>query len=333
MRKTVRKLLVVCMALSALSLAACSKSDGGNTAKGAGGEGSATSVAKSGTGDAIEKDPNVADVSVKIGAQDFGESAILAEIYGQALTARGFKVDQKALGGYRDISMGAFDNNEINFTVEYAASLLEFLNDKAGEATSDATETVGLLDKYLGSRNLVVTENAEAVNTNAFVIRRDTADELGIKTLSDLAAKGADLKLGSPADCDTNPFCLPGLKEVYGLDLSADWVTLDAGVVATALQNKEIDVAVLFSTDGVIADRDWVLLEDDKGMLAADNIIPLMSKSLADEGGDSLINTVNLVTSRLTTDGLIAMNKRFDIDKESARDIASDWLKDQGLVK
>lgn len=323
MRTTTKRILVLLLAMLALGAAACSSKDDKADKP-------TTTTGSSSTGAGQGADP--ADVKVKIGAQDFGESAILAQIYGQALEAKGYKVEQKALGGYRDISMGAFDNGEINFTAEYAASLLEFLNDKKGEATSDVTETVAKLGTYLPGKNLVAAKPADAVNTNAFVIRRDTADALGIKTLSDLAAKGRDLKLGSPADCDTNPFCMPGLKNTYGLDLSGKWVTLDAGVVATALQNKEIDVAVLFSTDGVIADRDWVLLEDDKHMLAADNIIPIMSSSLAEQGGQAFVDVVNEVTAKLTTDGLIELNKRFDVDKEDAKQIAKDWLKDQGLV-
>lgn len=321
MQSISRKILVLIMAIAALSAACSSNKD----------EAKPTAQTTAGSGASAGADPST--VTVKIGAQDFGESAILAEVYGQALAAAGYKVEQKSLGGYRDISMGAFDSGDINFTAEYAASLLEFLNDKKGEATSDVTETTKLLGNYLPDRKLVAAEPADAVNTNAFVIRRDTADKLGIKTLSDLAEKGSNLKLGSPADCDTNPFCLPGLKKVYGLDLSGDWVTLDAGVVSTALQNKEIDVAVLFSTDGVIADRDWVLLEDDKHMLAADNIIPVMSTKLAEQGGQAFLDIVDEVTAKLTTDGLIAMNKRYDIDKEAARDIAKDWLTENGLLK
>lgn len=319
MQSISRKILVVLVAVAALA-GACSKNDKDDS--------KATSQTTAASADGASP----SDVTLKIGAQDFGESAILAEIYGQALAAQGYRVEQKALGGYRDISMGAFDSGDINFTLEYAASLLEFLNDKKGEATSDVDETVALLDGYLPAVNLTAAKASSAVNTNAFVIRRDTSDQLGIKTLSDLAAKGSDLTLGSPADCDTNPFCLPGLKAVYGLDLSGDWKTLDAGVVSTALQNKEIDVAVLFSTDGIIADKDWVLLEDDKGMLAADNVIPVMSTKLADQGGAALMAAVDAITAKLTTDELIAMNKRYDIDKESARDIAKDWLVDNGLL-
>lgn len=318
MRTRTTRVLALLVATVALA-AACSSNNRTET----GSSGTTTGTAGGGA---------ASGVTVKIGAQDFGESAILGEVYGQALAAKGYKVEQKALGGYRDIALGAFDKGEINFTAEYAASLLEFLNNKKGEATSDVNETVAKLETYLPAKNLVAAKPASAVNTNAFVVRKDTADQLGLKSLSDLAAKGADLKLGGPADCATNPFCIPGLKQTYGLDLSKSFVGLDAGVVATALQNKEIDVAVLFSTSGVIADKGWVLLEDDKKMLAADNVIPVMTKSLAETGGQSFLDVVNAVTAKLTTEGLIEMNKQYDIDKESAKDIAATWLKANGFV-
>ncbi len=96
-----------------------------------------------GTGEAIE------GPTITIGAQDFGESAILAEIYSQALADGGYTTEVQSLAGFRDLSMEAFDAGEINFAPEYAASMLEFLNDFAGEATGDAAETTELLQARL----------------------------------------------------------------------------------------------------------------------------------------------------------------------------------------
>lgn len=269
--------------------------------------------------------------AVVIGAQDFGESAILAEVYGQALAAEGFEVRDQALGGYRDISMAAFSNGEINFTAEYVASMLEFLNEQAGEATSDVDATLAKLEAELEPLGLVALDPAPAVDTNAFVITEETAASLGIRSLSDLAEKGANLRLGGPADCETNAFCLPGLQSTYGLDLSADFTPLDTGVIPTALAGGEIDVAVLFSTDGQIADEGWVLLDDDEGMLAADNVVPVVTQELFDAYGTSMTSVVDDVSAKLTTAALTEMNKRYTVDKESPADIAAAWLADNGF--
>jgi osmoprotectant transport system substrate-binding protein len=263
---------------------------------------------------------------VVIGAQDFGESAILAEIYSQALANAGYATRIQSLGGYRDIEMGAFERGEINFAPEYVASLLEFLNNKAGEATGDLTATYALLQTQLGAIGLEALSAAPGVDTNAFVVTRATAERYNLRTLDDLAAVASELRLGGPADCETNPFCIPGLRTTYNVDLSGRFVALDTGVVATALTNGEIDVAVLFSTDGRIEAENWTLLLDPRQMLAADNIVPVIAAELIDAYGDGLAEVVNSVSNLLTTGELIALNRAYDVDKESARDIAARWL-------
>jgi osmoprotectant transport system substrate-binding protein len=273
--------------------------------------------------------------TVKIGAQDFGESAILAEIYKQALEADGFKADIQTLGGYRDLLFAAFDSGDVNLAPEYLASELEYLNEQAGkpagEASSDVDETLGKLEPMLEEEGLVAFEPSDAVDTNSFVMTKEKSDELGITSLSDLAEKGEGLKLGAPQNCEENAFCLPGLKEVYGLDLTSGFIPLDAAVIGTTLSAGEIDVALLFSTDGRIADEDWVLLDDDKKMLAADNVLPVATKALSDEYGEDLSSLLDKISGELTTEDLIELNKRYDIDREDAKDIAADWLSDHDL--
>jgi osmoprotectant transport system substrate-binding protein len=272
------------------------------------------------------------DTEIKVGAQDFGESAILAEIYAQALEAEGYPVSIQPLGGFRDIVLASFESGDINLTPEYAASLLEALNGFAGEATGDAAETTQILRGYLDDLALTAYEPSPAVDTNAFVITPETSSALGITTLSDLAAQGAGLTLGGPPDCETNAFCIPGLQSAYGLDLSGSFTPLDAGsVTVQALEAGEIDIALLFSTSGVIADRGWVLLEDDRNMLAADNVVPVLTDELADEYGDDLESLLNSISAALTTAELTEMNRQFDVEKLDAEDIAATWLADNGF--
>lgn len=278
-------------------------------------------------GDAAEKE----GPAISIGAQGFGESAILAEIYAQALEAEGFDASTQDLGGFRELLFDTFESGDINLAPDYVASELEFLNGGAGEATSDVDETLDLLRPLLEEKDLVAYEPSEAVNTNTFVVTQETADELGLETLSDLAEDGEGLVLGAPQDCEENAFCLPGLQEVYGLDLTPDFVPLEAGVIGTALGEGEIDVALLFSTDGTIAENGWVVLEDDKGLLAADNVVPVATKELDDEYGEDLSSVLDAISAELTTEDLTEMNKRYDIDKDDAEDIAADWLADHDL--
>jgi osmoprotectant transport system substrate-binding protein len=268
---------------------------------------------------------------ISIGAQDFGESLILSEIYAGALTDAGYDAGTTEVGGFRDLLFGAFESGDVNMAIDYVASELEFLNDGAGQATSDVDETLTALEPLLEPMDIVAAIPSEAVNTNAFVITQETSDSLGITTLSDLAAKGADLTLGAPPDCESNGFCIPGLLRVYGVDLTANFTPLDAGVVATSLDEGAIDVGVLFSTDGRIGLEGWVLLEDDKQMLAADNIFPIVSQEVVDAYGDDLIALLDQVSGALTTEVLIEMNQRYDVEREDADAIAEDWLSDNGF--
>ena len=143
-----------------------------------------------------------------------------------------------------------------------------------------------------------------------------------------------DLRLGGPPDCEENASCIPGLQRVYDLDLSANFVPLDGGGPLTkeALGGGEIDVAIIFSTDGSIAENGWVVLEDDKGLINADNIVPVMTNEVAEAYGDEFIQAVDDVSLALSTEALTEMNKRFDIDKEDAEVIATEWLESEGLL-
>ncbi|MDH5372160.1 MAG: ABC transporter substrate-binding protein [Acidimicrobiia bacterium] len=285
-----------------------------------------------GSGDGSDGEP-IDGPQIKVGAQDFGESAILASLYGQALEAEGYDVVIQPLGGYRDIVLASFESEDINFTPEYAASMLEFLNGFAGEATGDADATTEKLRGYLADIGLQAFDPSEAVDTNAFVIKPGTSETLGITTLSDLASKGADLTLGGPPDCETNPFCIPGLQSAYGLDLSGNFTPLDAGAITVqAFEADEIDVALLFSTSGIIADRGWVLLEDDQNMLAADNVVPVLSDAIADAYGSDLQDLVDRISAAISTADLTEMNRQFDIEQLDAEDIALDFLVENGFV-
>ena len=268
---------------------------------------------------------------VVIGSQDFGESAIVAEIYKGALEAEGFTASVQPVGGFRDLVLAAFESGDINLTPEYAASALEFLNGFAGEATGDADETTDLLNGELSAIDLVALEPSDAVDTNAFVVTGETSQALGLTKLSELADH-PELVLGGPPDCETNAFCIPGLRDAYGVDLGPTFQPIDAGqFTVQALEAGEIDIALLFSTSGVIADRGFVLLEDDRGMLAADNVVPVLTTELEEAYGSSITDVLNDVSSKLTTADLTAMNKRFDIDNEDADDIAADCLADNGF--
>lgn len=341
---THRRTLVAAAVTLALGLAACGGDDDDTAGTDTGADETTPSEVTEGsdvdegaedvTETTSELTPNVTappGPPIIVGAQDFGESAILAQIYGQALSSAGYPVEYQALGGYRDLVFTAFDSGDINFTPEYAASALEFLNGFAGEATPDPAETAAALQPYLEELGLVAFAPSPAIDSNSFVVTPETAETLASPTVSALSS---DLTLGGPTDCPENPFCIPGLIEVYGIDMSANFVGLDGGgpLTVAALEGGEIDVAILFSTNGVIADKGWVVLEDDKGLINADNIIPVANQIVWAAYGEPFEQLVDEVSAALSTEELTELNRRYDIDKEDADAIAADWLRSEGFL-
>jgi osmoprotectant transport system substrate-binding protein len=217
----------------------------------------------------------------------------------------------------------------VNLAPDYVASELNFF--ESGQATSDVNESLDKLKPILEDKGLEAFDPSDAVDTNVFVMLKDTADEKGIESLSDLADKGADLKLGAPQDCSENAFCIPGLKSVYGVDMSPNFTPLDPGLILSSLDGKAIDVGVLFSTDSRLTDEKYLVLEDDKSMSAADNVFPVANTDLSAAYGDALATVLNDVSAKLTTDGLLDLNKSYDVDHEDADDIAKQWLDDNGF--
>ena len=313
MTKRLRMLLALVVALALLGAACGDDDDGGDD-----------------NANAAQDDGGAPDgPAITIGAQDFTESAVLSEIYRQRLEAEGFEVSIQNLGGFRDIEIGAFDGGDINFAAEYAASMLEFLNDNAAEATNDATETTEKLQGYLDDKNLTALEPSDAQDRNQFVVTDGKSEETGLETMSDLAEEGAELTVGGPPDCETNAYCMPGLRRVYGVDLSSGFTPLDSQTaIADALEADEIDVGVLFSTTGELTRGGFVVLEDDREMLAADNVVPVVTDELVEAYGDELANVVNEVSAALTTDELTDLNKRVDIDLDDPDAVATEWLEE-----
>jgi osmoprotectant transport system substrate-binding protein len=269
-----------------------------------------------------------AKASLTVGADNFAEAEIVAEMYAQVLENAGYDVSRE-FGTTRETRIPAMESSEIDLAPEYLASLLLFLDANA-EASSDAEAVAGDLNPLLEEKGLTTLEASAAVDTNAFVVTEETAQEHGLATVSDLEPVAGDLSLGGPPECPERPFCIPGLKDIYGVEFGR-FVPLDAASSLTieALDTGEIDVALLFSTQSVIADRGWVLLEDDKDLQAADNITPLIRTDVVN---DEITQLLNSVSAALTTENMTELNGRVEVDGEDPADVARDFLTEQGLL-
>jgi len=203
--------------------------------------------------------------TIKVGSTNFTEQEILGEIYAQALEANGFTVERKFNLGARDIVEPALEAGEIDLYAEYAGTVLEYLNNGAGEASGDVEATVQKLRDRFKDRGVTVLDYAPAVDTNALVVTQDTASQYGLTKISDLEPIADQLVLGGPPECPQRPFCLIGFEDTYGLHFK-EFKPLDTGgpITVANLESGDIDVGLLFSSDGAIAAKNFVVLDDDK---------------------------------------------------------------------
>ncbi len=270
--------------------------------------------------------------AVTIGSEGFDESLLLAEIYAQALEAHGYTVTRQDFGA-RDLAMDSLDSDEINLLPEYIGSLVRFLE---GEATGDTDETMANLAAALDAKNLTVLDAAPAQDGDGFVVRQETATEFSLVTMSDLAEVADQLIWGLPLECSENPSCGPGLKDVYGIDiatLQVENLGPCSGEMATALNEPNgIDVAELCTTQADIERYNFVLLQDDKKLIPAQNIAPVVRNDLLEAAPADFETILNDVSAKLTTDELTKLNVRVSVNQESIEDVAAQWLADQGLV-
>ncbi|MDP9067711.1 MAG: ABC transporter [Actinomycetota bacterium] len=139
----------------------------------------------------------------------------------------------------------------------------------------------------------------------------------------------SQLTLGAPPECPKRPFCIPGLKETYGIEF-AEFKPLDVGgpLTVKALKAGQVDVGLLFSTSSAIVANDFVVLEDDKGLQTAENIVPLVSEEV-DESAAELLDQVS---AALTTDNITELNGRVELDQEDPADVAADFLEQEGIT-
>jgi len=274
--------------------------------------------------------------TVVIGSAPFSESIILANMYAGALQSEGYQVTVRKGLGQREIYLRALQeggaNNGVDLVPEYVGTLLEFVNKNAGEASGDLEASVAKLRTRLDAMGLAALNPSPAADQNAFAVTKATADRLKAKKLSDITpAVAAQLTLGAGPECQTRPFCQPGLEKTYGHKFKG-FRTLDSCGPKTleALSAGDIDIGLVCSSDGGVAARNLVVLEDDKKLQTVDNIIPAIRKDVVD---DDIRKALNKVSSELTTADLIQLNRRADVDKADPEALAKEWLQQHGLTK
>ena len=325
MRKLFRNRAVgAALVVFALVVAACGSGDDSTETTAAGTQAPGTQAPNT-------EAPSVPDgPTIVVGSTNFGEQLILGDVYATVLEQNGYPVERSFNLGARDVVNPALKSGEIDVLVEYTGTLLTF---EGGESSTDSQETWDNLVAILEGTGITALNYSPAQDKTGFVVTAQTAADLGVSSVSDLAAFNGTLVLGGPPECPSREFCLIGLQDVYGLEF-ASFSPLDAGgaLSVAALEGGEIDVALLFTSDGVIAAKGFVLLEDDLNLQPAENIVPVIRDEILTAYGDGLADIINEVSAEITTAELSELNRRFG-DGEDPDALALEWLQSKGFVE
>jgi osmoprotectant transport system substrate-binding protein len=269
------------------------------------------------------------DDGIVVASFDFAESRLLAEIYAQALEDEGIAVDRQLELGPRELVLPALRQGFVDVVPEYAGSALDAVSPDSSVAPRNIIDVVDELARAVRPWGIDVLAPSSASNQNTLVVTAAFAADGPFHDISDLAPVAASLTAGGPPECPVRRRCLVGLAEDYGIRFGSFVPLDDQELVRRALVEGVIDVGVLFSTDAALAGHDLVVLDDDKRLQPADNVVPVVRRAAV---GERAVAVLDQVSAELTTTNLRFLNWRVAYAGTDAAAEARAWLIRHGLV-
>ncbi|MFF4302829.1 ABC transporter substrate-binding protein [Streptomyces sp. NPDC001601] len=272
-----------------------------------------------------------------IGSAGFTESDLLAQMYAQLLNQAGYQTSLITVAN-RELYEPALESGQIDVVPEYAATFADWLNartngpDAPPVGSPDLTTTMRALRRLATPRGLTVLDPGRAVDQNAFAVTAAYARRHHLRTLSDLGASGLKVRLAAGDECVQRPYCEPGLKKVYGIDITG----IDPKGVGTtqakrAVQSGQDQMVLTTTTDATLDQFGLVLLADDRHLQNADYVVPVVNRARA--GSERVTKALGKLNDVLTTADLASMNQQVDSWRRLAQDVARTYLRDKGLLK
>ncbi|HKF81625.1 MAG TPA: glycine betaine ABC transporter substrate-binding protein [Solirubrobacterales bacterium] len=328
MRTDQTRVRVLLAALAALALtlgvAACGSSDDSTT----------SGSTEGGSAGTIQSNPDNGKVSLTIGSKNFPEQEILGEIYAQALSAAGYKVKSALNLGSETVALKAVKTGQISGYPEYASTALtSFFGLEPEEVPADATEAWEKANEEFEKESLEAFEPTPFASANAVGTTKETAEKYDLKTVSDLEGVSEELSLYGSPECPQRIDCKLGLEELYGLKFKS-FTPVDIGLRYTVLEKGQADLSILFTTDPQLsAESDkFVILEDDKEVFPAGNIIFVTEKKVAEEAGPDYEETILEVQEGLDLKVMQELDARVELEKETPKQAATAYLESAGYI-
>jgi osmoprotectant transport system substrate-binding protein len=270
--------------------------------------------------------------SIVVGGKNFTEQQLMAAMTAQLLEAKGFDVDKRA-GMGSAVLRKAQENGQVDVYWEYTGtSLIVYNKIKKRMSPEETYKTVKKLDAKKG---LVWLNPSKANNTYALAMNKAGAEKLNIASLSDLAKAikgGKTLTFACNAEFYARADGLKPLQKTYGFKFGrANVKRMDSGLTYQALKNKQVDVALVFATDGRIPAFNFVVLKDDKNYFPAYALTPVVRKEML-EKNRKIAKLLNDLSAKLDDKVMARLNARVDVEKKSVEKVANEFLKSNGMI-
>jgi len=319
--KRARTAIAVLLALFlSLGVAACGSDDDDDTTSEGGG--------------AIVSNPDNGKVTLTVGSKNFTEQIVLGEVYAQALEAAGYKVDKRLNLGSETVARQAVKSNQISGYPEYVSTALtSFFEVEPEEVPADASEAYEEAKADFEKEDLTAFPPTPFASANAVGTLKKTAEERDLKTVSDLEGQSEEMTLYGSPECRQRIDCLAGLEKLYGLEFQK-FVPVDIGLRYTVLDKGQADLSILFTTDPQLsaqADK-YVILEDDKEVFPAGNVIWVTTPEVVEEAGPDYEKTIVQVQEGLTLKVMQELGARVELEKEPAAKVAAEYLESAGYT-
>jgi osmoprotectant transport system substrate-binding protein len=272
--------------------------------------------------------------SITLAGQNFPEATLVASMYEQLLEDAGYTVDTKLVDS-RDAYMPTFPG-DVDIVPEYVGGIVNFLNTQANGADAEpfeagdgeqlASDGASLLEEA----GIELLDLSPATDTNAFFVTQEFSEAEGVTALSDL--EGQSVTLAAAPDCEGRLDCEGGLTGEYGIDVTE---VLPLGFASDqtyqSVLDGESELGLTSTTDGTLESQGLVILEDDKQIQPAQNLVPAVSADFLADNPD-VADILNPLMAALTTEGLTELNGRMAVDREKPEDVAADFLAEEGLL-
>jgi osmoprotectant transport system substrate-binding protein len=262
---------------------------------------------------------------VRIASYDFTENQILAEVYAEAVRRADLPVTVQHGIGTREVVLPALEQGVVDLVVDYLGTALDFVDPGRPAARREPEHLRAALARVMGQRGATVLAAAPAEDQNGFVVRAAFSEQNAVRRLSDLALVASGMVFGGPPECRERRYCLPGLREVYGLEFAEVRAMPSRAATVEALLSEEIDVGLLETTDARLADGSLVLLDDDRRLQPRENVVPIVRTVVLDRSGEELRTALDAVSARLTNADLVRLNRLVAVDGRTPEEAAALW--------